>query len=279
MRYTERKQYVLPLHKGIFAEVLMNDKQKLEQDLRALGIKEGDTLMMHCSYKSLGTKLTAAEIFEVFEQVLGEEGTLLLPALSYETVGPAQPKFDREKTPSCAGFLPEYFRTSVPGVVRSLHPTHSVCAKGRLAEELIKDHELDLTPVGEHSPITKLPEVGGKVLMLGCDPDHNTALHGMEEAADVPYVFDRSKRTVYTLCDGDRIETQEALTHDFVKADHWLAQRYSRVIGLMRHGTVTRGKLLQADCVLMDAKAMWESGVKKMKEDPYYFVERIDEIL
>ena len=258
----------------------MNDKLKLEQDLRAFGLGEGDVLMMHCSYKSLGTDLTAAEIFEVFEKVLGESGTLLLPALSYETVGPAQPNFDREKTPSCIGFLPEYFRTSVPGVVRSIHPTHSVCAKGKLAAELIEDHELDLTPVGEHSPIAKLPNVGGKVLMLGCDPDHNTALHGMEEVADVPYVFNRRiGRVPYVLKDGDREIRQEAIIHGFVEKDHWFAQRYSRVIDLMPQGTVTRGKILQADCVLMDAAPMWEVGVKKMKEEPYYFVERIDEVL
>lgn len=257
----------------------MNDKQKLIRDLRALGIGEGDVLMMHCSYKALRTSLSAEELFEAFETVLGEDGTLLLPALSYEAVGPHQTQFDRKNTPSCIGFLPEYFRTAVSGVVRSFHPTHSVCAKGKLAEELTCDHELDLTPVGEHSPIARLPKVGGKLLMMGCDPDHNTALHGMEEVANVPYVFDRTKRTTYTLCDGARIVTQEALVHDFVKKDHWLAQRYSRVIDLMPQGAVKRGKLLQADCVLMDTAPMWEVGVKKMKEEPYYFVERIDEIL
>lgn len=258
----------------------MNDREKLERDLRRLGLGEGDVLMMHCSYKSLGTDLTAAEIFEAFEAVLGKSGTLLLPALSYETVGPAQSHFDREKTPSCVGYLPEYFRTNVPGVVRSLHPTHSVCAKGRLSEELTKDHEKDLTPVGEHSPITRLPQVGGKVLMLGCDPDHNTALHGMEEVADVPYVFNkRIGRVRYTLTDGEHEIRQDAIIHGFVEKDHWFAQRYSRVIELMPQGTVTHGKVLCADCVLMDAKAMWAAGIKKLKEDPYHFVERIDEVL
>lgn len=252
---------------------------QFRQDLVRLGISPGDTVMMHSSYKSLGVKMDPDDFFDCFMQVLGENGTLLLPALSYETVSKDQPVFDRQNTPSCVGFLPEYFRTNVPGVLRSLHPTHSVCAKGRLAAELTADHQWDRTPVGAHSPIAKLPKVGGKILFLGCDPDHNTALHGVEEVADVPYVFDRTRQTEFVLKEGSFELHRKMLCHDFVKKDHWLAQRYSRIIDLLPKKKRRFGKVLQADCVLLDAAAVWQIGTEKMKEDPYYFVERIDEVL
>lgn len=253
--------------------------QRLQSDLRKLGIELGDVVMMHSSFKSLGAQIAPDDFFRAFMEVLGPEGTLLLPALSYESVSDKQPVFDREQTPSCVGFLPEYFRTNVPGVIRSFHPTHSVCAKGKLAAELTADHQWDRTPVGAHSPIAKLPKAGGKILFLGCDPDHNTALHGVEEAADVPYVFDRSRQTEFILKDGSFELHRKFLCHDFVKKDHWLKQRYGRIIELLPKKSRSFGKVLQADCVLLDAAAVWRFGIKKMEEDPYYFVERINEIL
>ena len=247
---------------------------QLKRDLRSLGIKEGDSLMMHCSYKSLGVDIPAEVFFDALMEVLGEEGTLILPAFSYGTVTYDNPFFDRKQTPSCVGFLPEYFRTKVPDVLRSLHATHSCTVKGRLGSFFIKDHELDLTPVGENSPIAKLPKVRGKILLLGSPIDRNTALHGVEEKAKVPYIFDPNKTIHYVLNDGERIIEQEALRHDFKKAHFYYEQKYGRIIDLLSEEECSFGKVLQADCYLMSAQAVWEKGVQKIKEEPYYFVNK-----
>ena len=69
-------------------------------------------------------------VIGAFQDVLTPEGTLVLPALSYDEIGPDQPRFDVLRTKSCVGLIPETFRT-MPGVRRSLHPTHSVAAWGR----------------------------------------------------------------------------------------------------------------------------------------------------
>ena len=170
--------------------VKLHTAEQLKRDLYALGLKSGDTLMMHSSYKSLGGIEGGAEtIFSVLFEILGQEGTLVLPAFSYDLVTEENSCFDLQKTPVCVGYLPEYFRTRVPGVIRSMHATHSCCVKGKRAEELTVDHELDLTPVGENSPLARLPKVGGKILILGSHPDHNTILHGVEEVAGGPYIF------------------------------------------------------------------------------------------
>lgn len=250
--------------------------EQFKQDLKQLGLKKGDTVLVHCSYKSLGRGLSPEDFFGAFQAVLGEEGTLVMPALSYETVDDTQPVFDKDQTPSCVGFLPEYFRTKVPGVVRSIHATHSCCAWGKHAEFLAADHALDQTPVGEHSPFTKLPQLDGKILILGSHPDHNTTLHGVEEKANAPYLFEPDKPVSYILKDGDKVIRQTALRHMFVKDDCFYAQKYARILDLLTEGECTRGKVLQADCYLMSAKAVWEKGVAKLQEDPYYFVDRMD---
>lgn len=249
---------------------------KIHRDLSALGIKPSDTLLMHSSFKSLGEiEGGAAAFFDALLSYFGNEGTLVLPALSFVAVSRKNPKFNLLESPSCIGYLAEYFRTSVAGVKRSMHATHSCCAIGKHADELISNHELDITPVGENSPFAKLPKLNGKIIFVGCSSNHNTSMHGVEELCEPPYLLDRENKVTYELDDGEgNIILRESFRHNFVKSDgsHY-AQHYSRVERLLCEDEIKRGKLLLADCVVMDAEAVWRCGTLKLKNDPYYFVE------
>ncbi|MBQ7983749.1 MAG: AAC(3) family N-acetyltransferase [Clostridia bacterium] len=255
----------------------MHTKTQLISDISALGIRAGDTVLMHSSYKSLGgIEDGAAGFFDAFLTLLGEAGTLVLPALSYASVTRDNPEFDLKTTPSCIGYLPEYFREQVPGVVRSQHPTHSCCAVGRNADFLTREHGKDRTPVGPHSPFARLPMIGGKILILGSHPDHNTTLHGVEETAEPEYLFDRTSPIVYTVTDADgNRQTVTHLRHGFHRPQVDYAQRYARILNLLDETEVSYGKVLDADCVLMDAAAVWERGHNALVSDPLYFVDII----
>lgn len=250
-------------------------KEKIKQDLSALGIQPGDVVLMHSSFKSLGQVEGGAQtFFEAFLELLGDEGTLVLPALSFNTVTKETPLFDRNETPGCVGYLSEYFRTNVPGVVRSMHATHSCCAIGKYAQELIKDHEKDETPVGENSPFRKLPNYNGKILMLGCGKFCNTSMHGVEELTKPPYLLDFDNPITYTLKDKDNTITIKSLRHYFLNEQGaHIGQRYDRVADLLSETEITHGFVLESECFLMDAKAVWEKGNEKLKENPYYFVD------
>ena len=248
--------------------------EQFKKDLYDLGIRPGDTVMMHSSYKSLGGIEGEAEgFFKAFMELLGPDGTLILPAFSFDSINAQNPVFNREKTPSCVGYLTEYFRTEVKGVIRSLHATHSCSLLGKRAEELASGHELDETPVGKNSPIYKLQNIGGKILMLGCSTHHNTSMHGVEETAEPPYLFDReNKRVDYTLIDGERTIFRPSLRHNFVIGENYYVQQYGKVVDLLDETEVTEGKVLDADCVLFSAEAVWKKGKAKLLEDPFYFV-------
>jgi len=257
----------------------MHTSEQLRHDLKKLGICPGDTVLMHSSYKSLGgIEGGAAAFFEAFMDVLGGEGTLILPALSYATVTREQPVFDRAATPGCVGYLPEFFRTQVPGVIRSLHPSHSCCLLGKRAAEMAQDHELDLTPVGPHSPFARLPQVGGKILMLGCGTGCNTSMHGVEETAEPPYLLDHAAPIDYVLRDGERTVHQHALRHYFGKdGKRCYRQCYSRLIPLLGEGEYAKGNILAAEAHLLSAPAVWRIGHDMLVKDPFYFVEYYEE--
>ena len=51
-------------------------------------------------------------------------------------------------------------------------------------------------------------------------------------------------------------------------------QHYSKIEQLLEKGEIERGKVLKADCVLLNAKAVWEKGNAKLKEDPFFFVDK-----
>jgi aminoglycoside 3-N-acetyltransferase len=113
----------------------MHTCDTLRADLLALGIVPGISLLMHSSYKSLGgIEGGAAAFYKTLLDVIGPEGNLIVPSMSFSTVTRENPYFDIRTTPSCVGYLTEFFRTEVPGVKRSFHPTHSCCAIGRDAD-------------------------------------------------------------------------------------------------------------------------------------------------
>ena len=92
--------------------------KQISNSARALGIKEGDTVLVHSSLRSLGGA-TAREVIEGLTDCLGSEGTLVFPTLSYMNCNPSKPNFDYYETKSNVGYLPEYFRTEVEGVLRN----------------------------------------------------------------------------------------------------------------------------------------------------------------
>ena len=72
----------------------MTESETYRQQLSDLGLCIGDVVMVHSSMKAMQTNRTPEEIIEDIEAVIGEEGTLLMPALTYEN----GPVFDSEKS-------------------------------------------------------------------------------------------------------------------------------------------------------------------------------------
>lgn len=248
----------------------MGYKEELIQSFLSLGIHAEDVVLLHTSLKGLNAPgISPDDVIQALQQLLTDRGTLLVPALSYANVTGLNPTFHAGKTPSCIGALPERFRLAYADH-RSLHPTHSVCAWGRYAYAMTAWHGLDHTPVGSHSPFMQLPNLEGKILMLGCGLRPNTFMHGVEEAARAPYPLARTP-ILYTLTDENgKTSRKEYFPHQFGS----LRQRYDRLADLLPKGGLNRGEVLGGEGYLIRADAALMAGAEAIRNDPYYFVEQ-----
>jgi aminoglycoside 3-N-acetyltransferase len=224
---------------------------------------------VHASLRALGHVPGGAEaVIQALLAALGDGGTLLMPALTYERVTRESPVFNVNLTPANVGIIPETFRRR-PGTGRSVHPTHSVCAVGPLTASLLDPHLEDSTPCGPHSPFRALPEHDGQILMLGCGLEPNTSMHAIEEQVVPPYLYGPPIEYQLTLADGTVIR-KTYTPHGF---RGW-SQRYERVAHLLAAPALRRGRVLAAEAHLIEAAALWEAALAALRRDPLCFVER-----
>ncbi|HEY6407369.1 MAG TPA: AAC(3) family N-acetyltransferase [Ktedonobacteraceae bacterium] len=173
----------------------------LADDLRALGVEAGMTLIMHSSLKSLGWVCGGpVAVIQALLDVVTSSGTIVVPTQTSDYSDPAlwehppvpqnwwqiiydtMPAFDPRTTPThFMGVIVETFRTW-PGVLRSEHPAVSFAAWGSRAEQIIKGHTLEYG-LGEGSPLARIYDLDGWVLLLGVGYERNTSMHLAEYRA------------------------------------------------------------------------------------------------
>lgn len=235
-------------------------KQDIIEALKKAGIQDGQTVMVHTSLSSLGFVCGGAQVLiEALIECVGEDGTIMMPTQSWKNLDPESgvhweepeewwqmirdhwPAYDKDITPTnTMGAVAEMFRRW-PGTLRSDHPARSVAAWGRHARYLTEDHDLS-NIFGEHSPVGKLYELDGHVLLIGVGYDKNTSLHLADVRAEYPGKHN-VKESSAIMQDGKRIwKTYETLFvdgEDFCDIGRAFEQECSITKAALGNGTLT----------------------------------------
>jgi aminoglycoside 3-N-acetyltransferase len=169
--------------------------------LERMQVPHDGTLVVHSAIATLSRAGFRAEgiIGALLDYM--NAGTVVMPTMTWRTVTPQNPFWDELGTPSHTGVLSEVFRTRY-AEARSIHPTHSVAARGLQAQRLLARHHLDDTPVSPNSPYGLMRDERSYVLMIGVGLETCTAIHLPEEtiAPDI-YLLPLDNEEVYECRD------------------------------------------------------------------------------
>ncbi|GAA4932838.1 aminoglycoside N-acetyltransferase AAC(3)-VIII [Streptomyces coeruleoprunus] len=175
---------------------------RLVRDLKELGVAHGDIVMIHTSLSALGYVVGGTRtVIDALTEAVGDDGTLMAycgwndappydladwPEPWREAARAEWPAYDPllSEADHNNGRVPEALR-HWPGAVRSRHPDASFVAVGPAAHRLMDDHPWD-HPHGPDTPLARLTEAGGRVLLLGAPLDALTLLHHAEALAEAP---------------------------------------------------------------------------------------------
>lgn len=234
-------------------------KAEVTNQLWALGVKKGGVLLVHTSFRATRPiEKGPLGLIEALLDAIGPEGTLVMPSWT----GNDEEPFDPRKTPASPdlGVVADTF-WRLPGVLRSSH-CFAFAAAGPEATIITSD-PLPLPPHIPESPIGRVHDLDGQVLLLGVGHDADTMLHLAELIADVPY---RVPRYCTVLQDGLPVrigyEENDHCCVCFVLADKWLRERDIQSEGCVGH----------AHARLVRAQDLVEVALEHLADDPLLFL-------
>lgn len=159
-----------------FCMIFYHQKYNTDQIIsvmKEMGMKKGCTICIHAAMKEFyNYQGTAEELIQEIMDVITPEGTLIMPA--YPNARKIQDEnfiFDIDKEPTQAGHLAETFR-KFPNVIRSINVQHSVCAWGKNAIWLTKDHHKCSNCWDEDSPWFRMTTLNALVFTLGLSSNY-----------------------------------------------------------------------------------------------------------
>jgi aminoglycoside 3-N-acetyltransferase len=246
----------------------MITRYDIANDLRRLGVADGDILLVHSSLSSLGAVEGGADtVIDALLDTIGPAGTLLMPSFQsgreYDLVRQGC-VFDVRSSPSQMGLISETFRRR-GGVVRSLSPTHCTAGLGPQAVNILEGHQYCTVSVGHESPYEKFVTGEGKVLLLGVEHNANTTLHLVENIHGAPTVSPERFEPVVIDANG---KPWEVPTYPHVPG---LQRHYQRAEApLLQAGIQVNGTVGKAAARLIDVMAMERLLGLLVEMDPYY---------
>jgi len=239
-------------------------ESEIVEQLRALGVEAGGVLLVHTSFRALRPiESGPLGLIAALRTALGPDGTLVMPSWTGDDATP----FDPATTAAAPdlGVTADFFWRQ-PGVVRSDH-AFACAAIGPKAEAIVKT-ALPLPPHTPDSPVGRVRDHDGQVLLLGVGHDADTSLHVAELLTPVPYGV--PKHFTGRGDDGRSIRVDyrenDHCCQRFALADGWLRARGLQAEGPVGHGPARLARAQDivrlAVCALRDEPLLFLHGAE-----------------
>lgn len=239
------------------AVVIELSRAEVTEQLTALGVEAGGVLLVHTSFRAVRPiEDGPAGLITALQEALGPSGTLVMPSWT----GSDEEPFDPAETPADPdlGVVADTFWRR-PGVLRSDHPM-AFAAAGPKAPTVVAD-PLPLPPHIPESPVGRVHDLDGQVLLLGVDHTANTTIHLAELIAGVPY---RLPKHCITVEDGRPVRIE------YGENDH-CCQRFA-FVGDWLEGRYAVGPVGHARATLMRSRDIVDAVTSRLRDDPLRFL-------
>ncbi|OIQ50055.1 Aminoglycoside 3-N-acetyltransferase [Pseudodesulfovibrio hydrargyri] len=232
------------------------DRGQMGEALTAVGVRAGDIIFSHANVGYFGYPKEGREpetvcetIHGAFFDVLGPDGTLVMPGFSYSACK-GEP-FDPASTPGVGGLLADWFMAR-PTAVRSHDPIFSVIAEGARAKDMTDD--APAACFGKGSFWERLVAAGGKVVNLNLNVGYNALLHHVEWLANASWRMEKPFAGTVVSDGAEHPVTARYFCQrpDAPYADYDRFAAMAEAAGLVRKARVGRGQIaaIEADeCV------------------------------
>lgn len=258
----------------------MHTKAELIAQLRLMGIRPDDTVLIHTSMKAMGMVEGGADtVIDAFCEYL-TDGLFIVPTHTWANVNAENPVYDVRTAEPCIGWLPRTAAKRRDGI-RSLHPTHSVWAHGKAAEQYVAGEEKAGSAGAPGFCWDRLADMNAKILLIGVGHNRNTFIHSVDERADLPdrlgapydvTVIDYEGKSIPTTIRPHRCSRTNDVSQFYVNFEK----------PLIELGAQTMGRLGDADVRIVDAKMCQEIVLRiyeRAEEDIFCELRELPEAL
>ena len=227
----------------------MFTKDKLKEQLKDMGIKSDDTVLLHTSYKAIGEVEGGIDGFiDALKEYL-YEGLCIIPTHTWSVVKPENPVYDVRSTVPCIGAVSRVAAFRKDGV-RSLHPTHSVWVTGKNAESFTEGEEYAQTPAPVGGCWCRLADMGAKILLVGVGNNRNTFIHAVDEMAKLDDRLAPDELEVTVIDYNGKKITHTIWNHGVTGSENF--DNFEKMF--IQKGVQKTGKLGNAEVKICDAK-------------------------
>ena len=237
------------------------------QALRAVGLRQGDGVLVHSAIQYLGRPQGGAAIYwQALQAVLGPQGTVAVPAFNFQFAS-GKP-YDPATSPSIGmGAFAEYIRC-LPDALRTPHPMQSLAVIGKHATDLVSRDTL--SAFDPRSAFEILLELDFRILLLGADIYSVSLVHYSEQRAAVPYRYWKEFSGRVLTSEGWRERTCNMFVRDLElnpRLDLSPVEKRLRSEGDWNEQPLNYGRI-----ALFSARAFTRAADALLAEDPWSLV-------
>jgi aminoglycoside 3-N-acetyltransferase len=252
------------------------EPEALVRALHALGIRSGDSVMVHSAFEDHhGFQGSTETLIDTFLEALGPQGNLLMVSLPYRSSTldylERLKQFDVRKTPSAMGLVSEFFRRR-SAVLRSLHPTHPVLVQGPRADWFIEGHETCVYPCGPGTPFAKLREAGGKVAFFNVSFAYFTFFHHLEHVVRPHLPFQLYHEPPFDVPVIDRAGRRSSVRTYAFSREVLRRRRFAILEAwLWKHGVIHKRRIGASSLLLVDLADVMRSVDEMVRQGVFFY--------